>query len=235
MLVTEPNPRLTDIVKAAVDGGVDIVHWRDKSTVGVDRAELACRLRGIVHSPSLFFVNGDPEIAKLVGADGLHLPENGMPVGQARLIAGEGIMIGRSIHSVDAARRAEREGADYIVAGTIFASKSHANRPGAGLEFLTEVCQAVSIPVVAIGGVTPENAGGCLRAGASGVAVLSPIMNAGDPDDAARMYRTALDAVACLRGTAQLSTISLIPVPSPSSLILRWEKGVQWSSAAEDL
>ena len=104
-------------------------------------------------------------------------------------------MIGRSAHSIEAAIKAARIGADYLIAGTIFASHSHPAVAPAGLEFLRDVCAAVDIPVIAIGGITPVNAGDCIRAGAAGVAVMSPIMHADDPAGVARDYRAVLDTV----------------------------------------
>jgi thiazole tautomerase (transcriptional regulator TenI) len=97
---------------------------------------------------------------------------------------------------VDAARAAVDWGADYLVAGTVFASASHPGEPAAGLAFLAQVCAAVRVPVLAIGGVTPANLADCLRAGAAGVAVLSPLQGA-DPRAVAAAY------VAALRGGGQ--------------------------------
>jgi len=102
--------------------------------------------------------------------------------------------VGRSVHSVEAASEAAAQGADYLVAGTIFASQSHPDRSPAGLGFLRDVCAAVSLPILAIGGVTPQNLKLCLEIGAAGVAVLSPIMRATDPQAAAQTYRAALDS-----------------------------------------
>jgi thiamine-phosphate pyrophosphorylase len=188
MLVTEPGPMLVDIVRAAVDGGVDIVQWRDKSSDCPERQHLATDLRAAVPLPTLLIVNGAAPIA-----DGIHVPEAGISIAEARRIGGPESIVGRSIHSVDAATTAEADGADYLVAGTIFASQSHRDTPPAGLDFLHAVCQAVSIPVIAIGGITPANARDCIAAGAEGVAVLSPIMRADNPNAVAAEYRAVLD------------------------------------------
>jgi thiamine-phosphate pyrophosphorylase len=189
MLVTEPGPKLVDIVRAAVDGGVDIVQWRDKSGDSPERQRLATALRDAAHPPTLLIVNGG-----VPTADGIHLPETGLSIAEALRIAGPASIVGRSIHSVDSATAAEADGADYLVAGTIFASQSHPNAPAAGLDFLRSVCTAVSLPVIAIGGITPANVAGCLAAGATGVAVLSPIMRSDNPTAVAAEYRAALDA-----------------------------------------
>jgi len=193
MLVTEPSHRLEEIVDAAVSGGVNIVQLRDKSAAPGDLSNMAKRLAQITKGRALLVVNGDAQIAPDIGFNGVHLPEQGRPVTLAREMLGKGALIGRSVHSIEAARSAEQDGVDYVVAGTIFVSKSHPTEPPAGLGFLRAVCSAVTIPVIAIGGVTPENAGDCIRAGAAGIAVLSPIMQASDPYAVAVDYRRALD------------------------------------------
>jgi len=204
MLVTEPTPHLVDIVRAAVDGGVDIVQWRDKS-LGTSEADdvewigLARQMRSAVRPPSRLIVNSSFELGLLANCDGFHLPESG-PWNNWRVVRSEWAwkdrpetLVGYSVHSVDAARRAEEAGADYVVAGNIFETGSHPGKPAAGLDFLADICRAVSMPVLAIGGITPSNSPDCLRAGAAGIAVLSTIMRAVDPRAAAQAYRSALD------------------------------------------
>ncbi|MBV9850440.1 MAG: thiamine phosphate synthase [Armatimonadetes bacterium] len=198
MLVTEPSPRLPEIVAEAVAGGVDIVQWRDKNAAPEAIFDAAWGVREVTRQRSLLVVNGwplySPSLVRKIGADGVHLPGNSphSAEGVRRAIAGG--LVGRSVHSLASAQQAQEEGADYLIAGTIFASQSHPEVEPAGLGFLRQVCAAVSVPVLAIGGVTPKNAGECLAAGAAGAAVLSPIMRAANPCGAARAYRQALDA-----------------------------------------
>jgi thiamine-phosphate diphosphorylase len=215
MLVTEPDPRLVDIVAAAVEGGVDIVQWRDTTSHIAEVSGLAASIAEATRAPAILLANVRPPTAFALRngfrkrIDGIHFPE-GHADGRFKLTrrAGERIeeilithrtpdcgITGESIHSVDAARRAEEAGADYVVAGTIFESNSHPDRPGAGLEFLRNVCEVVSIPVIAIGGITTANAPDCIRAGAAGVAVLSPIMRAENPKSVATAYRGVLDSI----------------------------------------
>ena len=188
MLVTEPAPRLPQIVRQAVLGGVDAVQWRDRSGSPPARAEKLAMLEA--SRPALLLENIGTVFRGLHGA---HLPEGRLTVEAARRILSPGSLVGRSVHSVEGAKRAADEGADYLIAGTIFASQSHPGRPPAGIGSLREVCAAVFLPVLAIGGVTPQNLELCLEAGAVGVAVLSPVMRASDPQAAALAYRTALD------------------------------------------
>ena len=146
-------------------------------------------------------VNGNWEAALACGARHIHLPEKSLPLGVARWRLGGNGLIGKSVHSLEGALKAQADGADYLVAGSIFASASHPDIAPAGLEFLREVCAAITIPVVAIGGVTPENVGECILAGAAGAAVLSPLMTAENPREVAQAYFAAITAareqVAC--------------------------------------
>jgi len=219
MLVTEPTEHLIDIAVQAVDGGVDIVQWRDKSAAIDDIVRfLAPDLIASIANRALIVANLATPSASVIAQsfnprlDGLHFPEgaaSGDYVVKSTKFAdidsiittqirchgpGKLGITGESVHSVDAAKKAADSGADYIVAGTIFQSATHPDIPGAGLDYLTAVCKAVSIPVIAIGGITPANARDCIDAGAAGVAILSGIMAATDPRAAAALYRRALDA-----------------------------------------
>lgn len=194
MLVTEPSPRLPQIAGEAVGGGVNVVHLRDKRAAAHGLKVTFKGLGQSLRSGTIVVVNADWQRAVGFGARHIHLPEQSAPPGVIRHHLGAGALVGKSAHSVEAAQKAASQGADYIIAGTIFASQSHPDVEPAGLDFLREVCAAVSIPVLAIGGVTLENLAGCIEAGAAGVAVLSPIMRAADPKSAAREYRAALDA-----------------------------------------
>lgn len=220
MLVTEPGPNLVEIVRAAVAGGVDIVQWRDKTMTNLGGMwEILRSLRAAMPDSALLLgnlqnsqiYNFRPRGIVEVSIDGIHFPEGssgkmradvtvhytgcGQVIRPAILIDhnDQAWITGESVHSVESAIRAEEAGADYLVAGTIFESPSHPGAEPAGLEFLIEVCRAVTIPVIAIGGITPENAYDCIRSGAAGVAVLSTIMRSADPKAAAMAYREAID------------------------------------------
>ena len=194
MLVTEPARNLVAIVKAAVDGGVDIVQYRDRHSTDNERLEIAMQLRDATRGRALLVINASAQLAADVDADGVHLPERGVSVSEARHILGEGKSIGRSVHSVEAARLAMVEGADYLIAGTIFKSSSHPDTPAAGTDFLRSVCTAGVAPVIAIGGIEPSTVEACVRAGARGIAVLSRVMRSNDPAQAAHSFRRLLDS-----------------------------------------
>ncbi|MHB8684785.1 MAG: thiamine phosphate synthase [Dehalococcoidia bacterium] len=185
---------LADVVRAAVEGGVTAVQLRDKTAPHEALLRDGAALREAIGGRALFFVNGDVDVAVALGADGVHLPEDGAPTTDVRARVGDAMLISRAVHSVEAALRAEREGADIVQAGTLFQT---ASKPGArtlGIDGLRAVCAEVRIPVIAIGGVTAANAGRAIEAGAAGVAVIGAIFDADDPAAAARALREAVDA-----------------------------------------
>jgi thiamine biosynthesis protein ThiS len=208
MLVTEPAPGLPWTVAAAVRGGVDIVQWRVKGVPALPEAMAPADLAGLLtlagrmwvaSSGALLVVNGPAWLADAAKADGRHRPEGGedpggWPVATHPLpgsTEGQEAVVGCSVHSVAGATAAARR-ADYLVAGAVFETESHPGQAPAGPEMLRAVCAAVHVPVLAIGGITPERIQTCLDAGASGVAVLSGLTRAADPGEAAAEYRRAL-------------------------------------------
>ena len=143
-----------------------------------DRAfiELASELRALCLTADVpFVINDRADIATIVRSDGLHLGQDDLPVADARRIVGS-MQIGVSTHDLEQAVQAERDGADLIAFGPVFETKTKENPdPVVGLELLERVCHDASRPVVAIGGITPVNAGEALRAGAAYVAVISAL------------------------------------------------------------
>jgi thiamine-phosphate pyrophosphorylase len=174
-----------ETARVAVTGGATVVQLRlkDKPT-----AEVVERGRGFSELAATFVVNDDVEAAVLLGADGVHLGRT--DTGAERTLE-EGLLLGLSAASVDEARTAEARGAAYLGAGPVWETPSKADAdPAIGLEGLREICAAVSVPVVAIGGVDASNAAACIRAGAAGVAVIRAARDAAALiaalDDAAR-------------------------------------------------
>jgi thiamine-phosphate pyrophosphorylase len=186
---------LEEAVAQAIEGGASLVQLREKDLPAADLLALAEKLRVITHGRALFLVNDRLDVALACSAEGVHLPERGLPVAVARRLAGEGFIIGRSVHSVAEAVRAQEEGADYVQVGTIFASRSHPDQSVAGLGLLEAVAAAVSIPILAVGGITSANVGEATGAGASGAAVISAILATPSPREAARDLAQAIAAV----------------------------------------
>lgn len=184
---------LDDVVREAVLGGVNVVQLREKSLPHGELIALGLHVRDAIAGRALLFVNGDIEAALALGADGVHLPEDGPDIAAVRARAGEALLISRAVHSAGAAARAEASGADIAQFGTVFETASKPGASAAGLDALREVCAAVRIPVVAIGGIAAGNAASVLHAGAAGIAVIGAIFDASGPRAAAASLREAID------------------------------------------
>jgi thiamine-phosphate diphosphorylase len=155
---------------AAATRGATVLQLRDPGgTIRHLEAE-ASRLVGA--SPLPVLVNSRVDVALACGAAGVHLPEDDLPLAAARALLGDRRLLGRSVHSAEAARRAAQEGADYLLFGPVFPTASHPGRPATGLAALREVAAAVETPVLAIGGVDAERARACQEAGAAGFAAI---------------------------------------------------------------
>ena len=122
----------------------------------------------------------------------MQLSENSRSVTSARARAARPLLIGRSVHGVDAAREAAAQGADLLVVGTVYNSPTHPDQPPAGVGLVGWCAQPGGVPVIGIGGITAQNAGAVMQAGASGVAVISAILGAPSPADAAAQLAAAI-------------------------------------------
>jgi thiamine-phosphate pyrophosphorylase len=185
---------LTEAVEQAVAGGVTMVQLREKTASGRDFYELAVSMRRLTRRLGVpLIINDRADIALAAGADGVHLGQTDLPVEAARRVMGGGI-IGVSAGNARQAVAAWRGGADYIGAGAVFPTPSKDDSGAAiGLDALREICAAVEIPVIAIGGICAENAPSVLRCGASGIAVISAILANADFARAARELASAMD------------------------------------------
>ncbi len=203
MLVTDRSrcggaDGLATAVEAAVTGGVDAVQLREKDLASQGLLPLARRLREITLGQALLLVNGPLETALDADADGVHLPEDAPPAQRPR----QGFLVGRSVHSVEAARRAEAEGVDYLIAGPVYETRSHPGRQPAGVSLIEEIKRHVRTPALAIGGVSAGRLAELVRAGAAGVAVISAVLGRPDRRAAADELRRALDAAWAAVGAA---------------------------------
>jgi thiamine-phosphate pyrophosphorylase len=183
---------LEEAVARAVAGGVNVVQLREKDLAAAQFVPLADRLRAITQDKALLIVNGRLDVALLCAADGVHLPERGPSVAATRRLAGDGFIIGRSVHGAEEAVKAQEEGADYVQVGAIFPSRSHPGQSPAGSALVESVAARVTIPIVAVGGITAENVGEVMQAGARGAAVISAILDSPLPAAAARRLAEAM-------------------------------------------
>ena len=163
-----------------------MVQLREKDLSARDLFELGTRVQNAIAGRAKLILNDRVDVALALNADGVQLPEDGMPVADAMRIASPSMLIGRSVHSVSGAVEAQSDGADFLIAGTIFPSPSHPYGPTQGVDFLRALCREVSVPILAIGGVTTQNVGDVMEAGCSGAAVISAISEAEDPGAATR-------------------------------------------------
>jgi thiamine-phosphate pyrophosphorylase len=197
MLITDRarlrGRQLEEVASLAVEGGVTAVQLREPDLRGGELYHLAVTVHAVLRGRALLLINDRIDVAIAAGADGVHLPEHTVPLRKLRDHIGDACIVGRSVHSVEAAVRAEHEGADYVQAGPVYRTSSHPGAPAAGVELVRAVVEAVSLPVIAVGGITAEHVREVIDAGADGVAVISAIMAAGDPCAAAAQLHSALD------------------------------------------
>ncbi len=183
-----------EIAEAALRGGVTALQLRWKSGPLREMLRVGKALRDLCRQHGVpFLINDRVDVAMALDADGVHLGQDDLPPEVARRLLGPHALIGVSARTPEQARAAEAAGADYLGTGSVFPTTSKANPILIGLEGLAAVVRSTRLPVVAIGGVNPGNAGACIRAGAVGVAVISAILQAPDPEAAARALRQAVD------------------------------------------
>jgi thiamine-phosphate pyrophosphorylase len=198
--ITTPPPAgvsYEQMVEAACSGGVDVLQFRDKHTPHKELYEVATKLCEICHKYGvLFIVNDHLEVALAAGADGVHFGQDDMKTDAARVILHQNgvknFLIGRSTHSLDQATAAEREGADYIGIGPVFATPTKPGYAPVGLNLVSLVAKHVAIPQVAIGGIDANNVSLVWNAGAERVAVVRAVCGAANIAQAAKDFKLRL-------------------------------------------
>jgi thiamine-phosphate pyrophosphorylase len=170
-----------DIVSAALAGGASVIQMREKSLSFREAYPVALKLREMAAGAgAVFIVNDSVELALAVGADGVHLGQDDMPLEVARRLLGNDRVIGISAHSLGEALAAQEGGADYIGFGPIYATSTKDAGESKGPGGLKGVRDKISIPIVAIGGINAANAPEVIEAGADAVAVISAVTMADD-------------------------------------------------------
>ena len=178
----------------AMGAGVDLIQLRERDLDAATLCALAVSVVARAPARTRLVVNDRADVALAARAAGVHLPADGPDAARVRTLGPAGWLVGRSVHSAEAAR--EAAGADYLIFGTVFRSRSKpGDAPVAGLDALREAATATSRPVLAIGGVTPATVGECQRAGAAGIAAISVFFPRGRTPDSLG----AAEAVAALR------------------------------------
>ena len=181
---------MTKCVAAALGGGATTIQYRNKTAAPKLRLQQAFALRALcAERGATFIVNDDIDLARTVDADGVHLGRSDATIALARARLRATALVGASCYdSLELAEAAVAAGADYIVFGSFFSSNTKADAVRAGLPLLYTAKARWKIPVVAIGGITPDNAGTLIEAGADAVAVISALFDAADVTAAARSF-----------------------------------------------
>lgn len=193
-----------EVARAAIAGGADVVQLRDKSAPAGRLYETALEMSRLARAARVpLIVNDRVDIALASGADGVHIGQDDLPAAAARQLVGEAVLVGVSATTLEEAMAAERDGADYIGFGPVFEARG--TKPDTvaplGVELLREVCRHCRVPVIAIGGLDGTNVEPVIAAGASGVAVMSSVVAAGNIAAAARGLREKIEqAVRSRRG-----------------------------------
>jgi thiamine-phosphate pyrophosphorylase len=187
---------LTAVVAECVAAGLPAVQAREKDLGAADLAVLCRRLRELTRAHGArLIVNDRVDVALAVGADAVQRTQGSLPVDDIRRVAGSRLAIGASVHSLEDAIDAELRGADWVVFGPIYDTPSKRRwGPPQGLERLAKAASAVRVPIVAIGGITPERVKDVRAAGATGVAAIAAILDTDSPADATRRFLDALTA-----------------------------------------
>jgi len=180
--------RLLEAVTAAINGGVQIIQYRDKSDDRIRRQREATALRQLCRErDTLLIINDDSELALQVDADGVHIGQSDTRLARVRQQLGPDKLIGVSCNNrLEYALTAQQQGADYVAFGRFFPSTTKPDAPQAELSLLETARQQLNIPLIAIGGITPENAGQLVHAGADMLAVIHGIFGQTDVEAAAR-------------------------------------------------
>ena len=186
---------LDAILAGALDGGAEMIQLREKTCPSGTLFPLAQRLRARCRAAGVpFIVNDRVDLAVAVDADGVHLGQDDLPPAAARALLKPGMILGLSTHSVEQAKAAQAAGADYVAVGSMFPTATKPEFQLVGPALARQVRPVVRVPLIGIGGITPDNVGDVIAAGVDGVAVISAVCAAPDPRAAARRFVAAIGA-----------------------------------------
>ena len=177
-------------VESALKGGVTCVQLREKDLSEEAFLEEALAIRALCHDYGVpFLINDNVELAIKCGADGVHVGQKDMEAGHVRSLVGDEMMIGVSAQTVEQAVRAQEAGADYLGVGAVFSTSTKSDAKAVSHETLRKICESVSIPVVAIGGINRNNMMELSGSGVCGVALVSAIFAGKDIEKECRMLK----------------------------------------------
>ena len=199
-LVTSASPDLFHVVEAALQGGLTLVQYREKSADDCHRLDIARKLCQLCHDyGALFIMNDRVDLALAVDADGVHLGQQDIPIALARQILGPQRIVGRSTTNPQEMHQALQEGADYIGVGPVYETPTKAGKPAAGLDYIRHAAKNSPIPWYAIGGIDANNLNEVLGAGAERIAVVRAIMETEHPTLMTQYFLSQLSRVQNLK------------------------------------
>lgn len=186
------------IIEEAIKGGTTVVQIREKEGETLDFYNLALKVKEITSKYNVpLIVNDRIDVALAIKSEGVHIGQTDMPADVARSLIGDEMILGVSASTVKEARKAEKDGADYIGTGAVFPTATKDDAPSITKDDLKEVTGSINIPTVAIGGITLENASELAGTGIAGISVVSAIMNSEDPKTASenllKIYNEKID------------------------------------------
>lgn len=186
--------RLTEM---AIAGGADAIQFRQKQGSTRELIETACRMKDLCAGAGvIFIVNDRVDIAIASNADGVHLGQDDFPIPLAKRLLGNDRIIGGSAGNIKEAMKCLDEGVDYIGLGPVYPTRSKDDAgPATGIMLMRQLVKDIHCPVIAIGGMNEKNVSEIIRAGAHGIAVISAVCCAEDPEKAARILKGALNHV----------------------------------------
>lgn len=187
-----------EIIEEAIKGGITVVQIREKEGETLDFYNLALKVKEITSKYNVpLIVNDRIDVALAIKSEGVHIGQTDMPADVARSLIGDEMILGVSASTVEEARKAENDGADYIGTGAVFPTATKDDAPSITKDDLKEVTGSINIPTVAIGGITLENASELAGTGIAGISVVSAIMNSKDPKTASenllKIYNEKID------------------------------------------
>ena len=197
---------LLTILDATLAGGCRLVQLREKEWPSGRLLPMAERLRDRCRAAgATFVVNDRLDLALALGADGVHLGQDDLPPAAARPLLRPGMILGLSTHSLEQARAAQAAGADYVAVGSMFPTGTKPDFQLVGPELIGKLRGEISVPLIGIGGITHDNVTQVIRAGADGVAVISAVCGAPNPEAATRRFLGAIESARNLTTTQRRS------------------------------
>ncbi|HOL21388.1 MAG TPA: thiamine phosphate synthase [bacterium] len=192
---------VVDDVKAAVKAGVKIVQYREKNKSPRDMVVEALKIKEICKKRAIFLINDRIDIAMAIEADGVHLGQDDIPCIYARKLLGRDKIVGITVHNVEEAIKAEKDGANYVGVSPIFSTRTKKDaREPLGTKVLKEIKSRIGIPVVAVGGIDLTNLISVLEAGVDGISAVSAVITKDDVEEECRKF---IKAIADFKNTSQ--------------------------------